>query len=95
MTDRVLLWWVRLDIELESYFGPFETELVARRFADKQKCGTEVLQDANIDNGYLELTGGSLEGPTRYIVFRSGKVVPFSPETLLEWVEKDFAASNS
>lgn len=90
MAERSLRWWVRLDIELESYYGPFEQKVYAEKFAAKEKCSTEVLQDVAIDNGYLEFSGGSWESPSRFIVFRSGKVRPFSDEAFFEWAQKQF-----
>jgi hypothetical protein len=90
MEKRQLRWWVRFCIDFEHYLGPYEAEGHARRDAAEEKCETEVLQDAGIDNGHLELTGGQWLSPARYFVFRSGKVVRYSPEMLREWVQKEF-----
>lgn len=88
--ERRRFWWVRLAIEFEQHYGPFEVRPQAQKFADGQKCETEVLQDTGMDGSYLELTGGEVGPPSRYIFFRSGKVLPFSPENLYEWVKKEF-----
>lgn len=90
MAERVLRWWVRLDIEFESYYGPFEAKGHAEQFAAKEKCPIELLQDKVIDSGYLELTGGKWLAPTRYLIFRSGMVRPFSLEMLQKWVQREF-----
>jgi hypothetical protein len=88
--ERKPFWWVRLAIEFEQYYGPFRVPAQAQRFADTEKCETEVLQDAGIDGSYLELNGGEVKPPSRYIVFRSGRVLPFSPENLYGWVKREF-----
>jgi hypothetical protein len=83
-------WWVRLAIEFEQHYGPFRVRSQAQKFADREKCETEAIQDTGIDGSYLELNGGEVKPPGRYIVFRSGRVLPFSPENLYEWVKREF-----
>jgi hypothetical protein len=89
MRTTPLRCWVRLNAEFESHHGPFEAKAHAERCASKEKCLTEVLQDG-LDSGYLEFTGGQWLAPARYIVFRSGKVRPWSAETLPDQFQREF-----
>jgi hypothetical protein len=85
-----LWWWVRIAKDLE-YYGPFRLQIHAKKFADRWKCSTEILQDALIDGSYRELTGGDVEKKaSRYIVMHSGRVVPFSKEAMYEWLHREY-----